>query len=196
MSTIITRKQFPNYRKYTMDLAGRPLTLETGKLAELANAAVLVTYGETTVLCTATAAPRPRDGIDFFPLSVDFEEKMYSVGRIPGSFMRREGRPGEKGILTSRVIDRPIRPLFPGDFRNDVSIMATVMSVDRDCSPEVAALIGTSAALAISDIPWNGPVGALKVGLVDGRLVLNPNSEERKVSDLDVTVVSLSLIHI
>ena len=190
MSTIITKKQFPNYRKYTMDLAGRPLTLETGKLAELANAAVLVTYGETTVLCTATAAARPRDGIDFFPLSVDFEEKMYSVGRIPGSFMRREGRPGEKGILTSRVIDRPIRPLFPGDFRNDVSIMATVMSVDRDCSPEVAALIGTSAALAISDIPWNGPVGALKVGLVDGRLVLNPNSEERKVSDLDVTVVS------
>ena len=190
MSTIITRKQFPNYRKYTMDLAGRPLTLETGKLAELANAAVLVTYGETTVLCTATAAPRPRDGIDFFPLSVDFEEKMYSVGRIPGSFMRREGRPGEKGILTSRVIDRPIRPLFPGDFRNDVSIMATVMSVDRDCSPEVAALIGTSAALAISDIPWNGPVGAVKMGLVDGKIVVNPNAGEAEASDMDVTVVS------
>ena len=138
MSTIITKKQFPNYRKYTMDLAGRPLTLETGKLAELANAAVLVTYGETTVLVTATASARPRDGIDFFPLSVDFEEKMYAVGRIPGSFMRREGRPGEKGILTSRVIDRPIRPLFPGDFRNDVAIMATVMSVDHDCSPEIA----------------------------------------------------------
>ncbi|MCI8910595.1 MAG: polyribonucleotide nucleotidyltransferase, partial [Oscillibacter sp.] len=136
------------------------------------------------------ASARPRDGIDFFPLSVDFEEKMYSVGRIPGSFNRREGRPGEKGVLTSRVIDRPIRPLFPYDFRNDVSIMATVMCVDHDCSPEIAALIGTSAALAISDIPWNGPVGALKVGLVDGRLVLNPNSEERKVSDLDVTVVS------
>ena len=190
MSTIITKKQFPNYRKYTMDLAGRPLTLETGKLAELANAAVLVTYGETTVLCTATAAARPRDGIDFFPLSVDFEEKMYSVGRIPGSFMRREGRPGEKGILTSRVIDRPIRPLFPGDFRNDVSIMATVMSVDRDCSPEVAALIGTSAALAISDIPWNGPVGAVKMGLVDGKIVVNPNAEEAEISDMDVTVVS------
>uniref|UniRef100_UPI0025D0C930 polyribonucleotide nucleotidyltransferase n=2 Tax=uncultured Oscillibacter sp. TaxID=876091 RepID=UPI0025D0C930 len=138
----------------------------------------------------ATASARPRDGIDFFPLSVDFEEKMYSVGRIPGSFNRREGRPGEKGILTARVIDRPIRPLFPYDFRNDVSIMATVMSVDHDCSPEIAALIGTSAALAISDIPWNGPVGALKVGLVDGELVLNPNSEQRKVSDLDVTVVS------
>ena len=190
MSTIITKKQFPNYRKYTMDLAGRPLTLETGKLAELANAAVLVTYGETTVLCTATAAPRPRDGIDFFPLSVDFEEKMYAVGRIPGSFMRREGRPGEKGILTSRVIDRPIRPLFPGDFRNDVSIMATVMSVDHDCSPEIAALIGTSAALAISDIPWNGPVGAVKMGYVDGKLVVNPTREQAEISDLDVTVVS------
>ena len=190
MSTIITKKQFPNYRKYTMDLAGRPLTLETGKIAELANAAVMVTYGETVVLCTATAAPRPRDGIDFFPLSVDFEEKMYAVGRIPGSFLRREGRPGEKGILTSRVIDRPIRPLFPGDFRNDVAIMCTVMSVDHDCSPEIAALIGTSAALAISDIPWGGPVGALKVGYVDGQLVVNPTREQAEKSDLDVTVVS------
>ena len=190
MSTIITKRQFPNYHKYEMELAGRPLTLEVGKLAELANAAVMVGYGDTRVLVCATASARPRDGIDFFPLSVDFEEKLYSVGRIPGSFNRREGRPGEKGILTSRVIDRPIRPLFPSDFRNDVSIMATVMSVDHDCSPEIAALIGTSAALAISDIPWNGPVGALKVGLVNGELVLNPNSEQRKVSDLDVTVVS------
>ena len=190
MSTIITHRQFPHYHKYTMDLAGRPLTLEVGKLAELANAAVMVTYGETSVLCCVTAAPRPRDGIDFFPLSVDFEEKLYAVGRIPGSFNRREGRPGEKGILTSRVIDRPIRPLFPHDFRNDVSVMCTVMSVDHDCSPEVCGLIGTSAALAISDIPWNGPVGALKVGLVDGKLVFNPTSEQRKVSDLDVTVVS------
>ena len=190
MSTIITKRQFPNYHKYEMELAGRPLTMEVGKLAELANAAVMVGYGDTRVLVCATAAPRPRDGIDFFPLSVDFEEKMYSVGRIPGSFNRREGRPGEKGVLTSRVIDRPIRPLFPSDFRNDVSIMATVMSVDHDCSPEIAALIGTSAALAISDIPWNGPVGALKVGLVDGKLVFNPDSEQRKVSDLDVTVVS------
>ena len=190
MSTIITHRQFPQYHKYSMDLAGRPLTLEVGKLAELANAAVMVGYGDTRVLCCVTAAPRPRDGIDFFPLSVDFEEKMYSVGRIPGSFNRREGRPGEKGILTSRVIDRPIRPLFPYDFRNDVSVMCTVMAVDHDCSPEIAALIGTSAALAISDIPWNGPVGALKVGLVDGKLVLNPDSEQRKVSDLDVTVVS------
>ena len=190
MSTIITKRQFPNYRKYEMELAGRPLFLEVGKLAELANAAVMVGYGDTRVLCCVTAAPRPRDGIDFFPLSVDFEEKLYSVGRIPGSFNRREGRPGEKGILTSRVIDRPIRPLFPSDFRNDVSVMCTVMSVDHDCTPEIAALIGTSAALAISDIPWNGPVGALKVGLVDGQLVLNPTSEQRKLSDLDVTVVS------
>ena len=190
MSTIITHRQFPQYHKYTMDLAGRPLSLEVGKLAELANAAVMVGYGDTRVLCCVTASARPRDGIDFFPLSVDFEEKMYSVGRIPGSFNRREGRPGEKGILTSRVIDRPIRPLFPYDFRNDVSVMCTVMAVDHDCSPEIAALIGTSAALAISDIPWNGPVGALKVGLVDGKLVLNPDSEQRKVSDLDVTVVS------
>ena len=190
MSTIITHRQFPHYHKYTMDLAGRPLTLEVGKLAELANAAVMVTYGETSVLCCVTAAPRPRDGIDFFPLSVDFEEKLYAVGRIPGSFNRREGRPGEKGILTSRVIDRPIRPLFPSDFRNDVSVMCTVMSVDHDCTPEIAALIGTSAALAISDIPWNGPIGGVQVGLVDGEIVLNPTQEQRKVSDLALTVAA------
>ena len=190
MSTIITKRQFPNYHKYELEVAGRPLFLEVGKLAELANASVMVGYGDTRVLVCVTAAPRPRDGVDFFPMSVDFEEKLYAVGRIPGSFNRREGRPGEKGILTARVIDRPIRPLFPSDFRNDVSIMATVMAVDHDCSPEIAALIGASAALAISDIPWNGPVGALKVGLVDGQLVLNPTSEQRKVSDLDVTVVS------
>ena len=190
MSTIIKHKEFTNRHVYKTEVAGRPLTMEVGKLAELANAAVMVTYGETSVLCCVTAAPRPRDGIDFFPLSVDFEEKLYAVGRIPGSFNRREGRPGEKGILTSRVIDRPIRPLFPHDFRNDVSVMCTVMSVDHDCSPEICGLIGTSAALAISDIPWNGPVGALKVGLVDGKLVFNPTSEQRKVSDLDVTVVS------
>ncbi|MEG0780167.1 MAG: polyribonucleotide nucleotidyltransferase [Oscillospiraceae bacterium] len=190
MSTIITQREYPGYRKYEMDLAGRPLFLEVGKLAELANASIMVGYGDTRVLVTATASAKPRDGIDFFPLSVDFEEKMYSVGRIPGSFNRREGRPGEKGVLTSRVIDRPIRPLFPHDFRNDVAIAATVMSVDRDCSPEIAALIGTSAALAISDIPWNGPVAAIKVGLVEGKLIFNPNSEDGKVSDLDLTVVS------
>ena len=165
--------------------------MEVGKLAELANAAVMVGYGDTRVLCCVTAAPRPRDGIDFFPLCVDFEEKLYAVGRIPGSFNRREGRPGEKGILTSRVIDRPIRPLFPSDFRNDVSVMCTVMSVDHDCSPEIAALIGTSAALAISDIPWNGPVGAREGGPGGRQAGAQPRrSEERKVCDLDVTVVS------
>ena len=190
MSTIIKHKQFPKNKKWTMDLCGRPLTIEVGKVAELASASAMVKYGDTTVMVAVTVSPRPRDGIDFFPLSVEFEEKLYAVGRIPGSFNRREGRPGEKGILTSRVIDRPIRPLFPYDFRNDVSIMATVMAVDHDCSPEIAALIGTSAALAISDIPWNGPVGAVKMGLVDGELVINPTSEQRKVSDLDVTVVS------
>ena len=142
------------------------------------------------MLSTATAAPSHRDGIDFFPLSVDFEEKLYAVGRIPGSFMRREGRPGLNAILASRCIDRPIRPLFPSDFRNDVAVVCTVLSVDYDCQPEIAATIGTSAALAISDIPWNGPVGAVKMGLVDGELVINPTSEQRKVSDLDVTVVS------
>ena len=168
-----------------------PLTLEVGQAGRAGQRRRHGRLRRHHACCVCvTAAPRPRDGIDFFPLSVDFEEKLYSVGRIPGSFNRREGRPGEKGILTSRVIDRPIRPLFPSDFRNDVSVMCTVMSVDHDCSPEIAALIGTSAALAISDIPWNGPVGALKVGLVDGKLVLNPNSEQRKVSDLDVTVVS------
>lgn len=190
MSIIIKRRQFPNYHKYELELAGRPLFLETGKLAELSNGAVLVGYGDTRILCCVTASARPRDGIDFFPMSVDFEEKLYAVGRIPGSFSRREGRPPEKAILTSRVIDRPIRPLFPHDFRNDVAVVCTVLSVDPDCSPEIAALIGVSAALSISDIPWNGPVGALKVGLVNGKLVLNPTSEQGKNSDLDVTVVS------
>ena len=190
MSTIIKHKEFPKFKSWTMDLCGRPLTIEVGKVAELASASAMVKYGETTVMVAVTVSPRPRDGVDFFPLSVDFEEKLYAVGRIPGSFMRREGRPSLPAVLASRLIDRPMRPLFPYDFRNDVSVMCTVMAVDHDCSPEIAALIGTSAALAISDIPWNGPVGALKVGLVDGKLVLNPDSEQRKVSDLDVTVVS------
>ena len=190
LSTIITKRQFPDYKVYEMDLAGRPLKLEVGKVCELANAAVVVKYGETTVLCTATAAPRPRDGIDFFPLSVDFEEKLYAVGRIPGSFMRREGRPGLNAILAARCIDRPIRPLFPGDFRNDVAVVCTVLSVDHDCQPEVAATIGTSAALAISDIPWNGPVGCVNVGYVDGKIVINPNQEQRHVSDMLTTVVA------
>ena len=187
---MITRKQYPNHHVYETEIGGRAFTVETGKVAELANAECICRYGDTVVLTTVTCNPIPKAGIDYFPLTIEFEERMYSVGRIPGSFNRREGRPGEKGVLTSRVIDRPIRPLFPHDFRNDVSVMCTVMSVDHDCSPEICGLIGTSAALAISDIPWNGPVGALKVGLVDGKLVFNPTSEQRKVSDLDVTVVS------
>ena len=190
MSTIITHRQFPNYKCYEMDLCGRPLKLEVGKVAELANAAVVVSYGETTVLVTATAASRPRDGVDFFPLSVDFEEKLYAVGRIPGSFMRREGRPSLPAVLASRCIDRPIRPLFPYDFRNDVAVCCTVLSVDRDCSPEVAATIGTSAALAISDIPWNGPIGCLSVGYVDGKIVFNPTQEQSHKSQMATTVVA------
>ena len=155
---------FENYKVYETELAGRPLKLETGMMAGLANAAVMACYGDTRVLCTVTASQKPREGVDFFPLSVDYEEKMYSVGRIPGSFTRREGRAGEKAILASRCIDRPIRPLFPKDMRNDCSVVATVMSVDPDCSPEVAAAIGVSAAIAISDIPWAGPISSVNVG--------------------------------
>ena len=181
---------FENYKVYETTLAGRPLKLETGKMAQLANASVLASYGETVVLCTVTASDKPREGIDFFPLSVDFEEKMYSVGRIPGSFQRRESRPSEKAILASRCIDRPIRPLFPKDLRNDCTVIATVMSVDPDCSPEVAAAIGVSTAIAISDIPWDGPISSVQVGLVDGEIVINPTLEQRAVSDLKLTVSS------
>ena len=181
---------FENYKVYETTLAGRPLKLETGKMAQLANAAVLASYGETVVLCTVTASDKPREGIDFFPLSVDFEEKMYSVGRIPGSFQRRESRPSEKAILASRCIDRPIRPLFPKDLRNDCTVVATVMSVDPDCSPEVAAAIGVSTAIAISDIPWAGPISSVQAGLVDGEIVINPTLEQRAVSDLKLTVSS------
>ena len=181
---------FENYKVYETTLAGRPLKLETGKMAQLANAAVLASYGETVVLCTVTASDKPREGIDFFPLSVDFEEKMYSVGRIPGSFQRRESRPSEKAILASRCIDRPIRPLFPKDLRNDCTVIATVMSVDPDCSPEVAAAIGVSTAIAISAIPWDGPISSVQVGLVDGEIVINPTLEQRAVSDLKLTVSS------
>ena len=190
MSTVITHKQFPNRKVYEMDLAGRPLKLEIGKVAELANASAMVTYGETTVLVAVTASARPRDGIDFFPLSVDFEEKLYAVGRSPGSFMRREGQPSLPAVLASRVIDRSIRPLFPYDFRNDVVVTCTVMSVDRDCSPEVTAMIGVSACLAFSDIPWVGPIGCLEVGYVDGQIVMNPNQEQRHNSKLDLTVAA------
>lgn len=190
MSTIIKHRAFPNYKTYSMDLAGRPLTIEIGKVAELANAACMVKYGETTVMVAVTVSPRPRDGVDFFPLSVDFEEKLYAVGRIPGSFMRREGRPSLPAVLASRLIDRPIRPLFPSDFRNDVCVTCTVMSVDYDCSPEVAAMIGTSVCLSYSEIPWAGPIGCLEVGYCDGEIVLNPNQEQRKTSLMDVTVAA------
>ena len=173
-----------------MELAGRTLTIETGKLAQLANGAVLVRYGDTVVISTATASAKPREGIDFFPLSVDYEERLYSVGKIPGGFIKREGKPSEKAILTSRVIDRPLRPLFPKDLRNDVALVNTVLSVDQDNSPEVAALLGASMALAISDIPFNGPVGAVILGLVDGKVVINPNAKQREKSQMYVTLAA------
>lgn len=176
------------FQSFTMQLAGRTLTIETGKMAQLANGAVLVKYGDTVVLSTATASKEPRDGIDFFPLSVDYEEKLYSVGKIPGGFIRREGKPSEKAVLTSRVIDRPIRPLFPKDLRNDVVVINTVLSVDQDNSPEIAAMIGTSAALCISDIPFNGPIGGVVLGLVDGEVVINPNTAQREKSEMYVTL--------
>ena len=181
---------FENYKVYETELAGRPLKLETGMMAQLANAAVMASYGDTRVLCTVTASAKPREGVDFFPLSVDYEEKMYSVGRIPGSFTRREGKASDKAILASRCIDRPIRPLFPKDMRNDCSVVATVMSVDPDCSPEVAAAIGVSCAIAISDIPWAGPISSVNVGLVDGEIVINPTLEQRAKTDLNLTVSS------
>ncbi len=181
---------FPNNRVFNYTLAGRPLTIETGKMAGLCNGSCLVRYGETAVLCCATASAKPRDGIDFLPLSVDFEERMYAAGKIPGGYLKREGKPSEKAILTSRVIDRPVRPLFPKDLRNDVALSLTVMAVDQDCEPEVVAMIGASIALSISDIPWNGPIAGLHVGLVDGKIVINPTEAERKVSDLELTVAA------
>ena len=190
MSTVITHKQFPNHKTYKMDLCGRPLTIDVGKVAELATASAMVSYGETTVLVAVTAAPRPRDGVDFFPLSVDFEEKLYAVGRIPGSFMRREGQPSLPAVLAARVIDRSIRPLFPYDFRNDVVVTCTVMSVDRDCSPEMTAMIGVSACLAYSEIPWAGPIGCMEMGYVDGQIIKNPNQEQKHASKLDLTVAA------
>ncbi len=181
---------FKDFRTFETEVAGRKLVIETGKMAGLANGACLVRYGETEVLCTATMADKPREGVDFFPLSVDFEEKLYAVGRIPGSFQRREGKASEKAVLTSRVIDRPIRPLFPKDMRNDVSVVATVMSVDPDCSPEIAALWGVSTAIAISNIPWDGPVSSVSLGLVDGEYVINPTLEQRAKTEMTVTVAS------
>ena len=181
---------FENYKVFKTKLAGRDLVVETGKLAQLANGSCLIRYGDTAVHVAVTASEKPREGIDFFPLSVDFEERLYSVGKIPGSFSKREGKPSEKAILASRVIDRPIRPLFPKDMRNDVSVVCTVMSVDEDCSPEITAMIGTSIALSISDIPWNGPIGGVFVGLVEDEIVINPTLEQREKSDLFLTVAS------
>ena len=182
--------EFKNHKVYEYTLAGRPLVIETGKLAGLANGSCLCRYGDTAVLCCATASEKPRDGIDFLPLSVDFDERMYAAGKIPGGYLKREGKPSEKAVLTSRVIDRPVRPLFPKDLRNDVALTLTVMSVDHDCSPEITAMIGASIALSISDIPWNGPIGGVFMGLVNGELVVNPTEAQRKVSDLELTVAA------
>ena len=176
------------FRTYETELAGRKLVIETGKMAGLANGSVLVRYGDTCVLVNVTASKEPREGIDFFPLSVDFEEKLYSVGKIPGGFLKREGKPSDKAILVSRAIDRPLRPLFPKDFRNDVVVVATVLCVEQDNSPEVAAMIGASAALSISDIPFGGPTAAVNVGLVNDEIIINPNEDQRNVSDLTLTV--------
>jgi len=181
---------YENFKVFSTELAGRTLSVETGKMAQLAGGACLVRYGETSVFCAATASAKPRPGIDFLPLSVDFEEKLYSVGKIPGSFTRREGRPTDKAILTSRVIDRPIRPLFPKDMRNDVSVVCTVMSVDPDCSPEIMGMIGASIAISISDIPWDGPIAGCSVGYVDGEIVINPTAEQAEKSKMQLTVSS------
>lgn len=180
--------RFTDYNTYKYPLGGRLLQLEIGKYAEQANGAVMVRYGDTAVLCTATASSEPKPDVDFFPLSCNYEEKMYSVGKIPGGYIRREGRPGEHGTLTSRLMDRPLRPLFPKGFRNDVSVIATVMSVDHDCAPEMCAMIGSSVAIAISDIPWDGPTGSVKVGRVDGKFIINPTHDQRMESDIDLTV--------
>ena len=173
---------------FKTEIAGRPLVVETGKIAQFSNGACLIRYGETSVLSTVTASQTPREGVDFFPLSVDYEEKMYAVGKLPGGFMKREGRPGEKAILTSRVIDRPVRPLFPKDLRNDVCVNNLVMSVDPDCSPEITAMLGTSIAIAISDIPWKGPIGGVVLGLIDGKTIINPTLEQRQESQMYVTL--------
>ena len=184
------KETFENYKVYETMLAGRPFKVEMGKMCGLSNASALIRYGETCVMCNVVMSPKPREGVDFFPLNVEYEEKLYAAGRIPGSFMRREGRPGERAILTSRVVDRPMRPLFPKEMRNDVCITMTVMSLDPDCSPEIAGMIGASLVTAVSEIPWNGPIGGVQVGLVDGEIVLNPTQEQRKKSDLALTVAA------
>ncbi len=181
---------FENYKVFKTTFAGRELTVETGKVCGLANGSCWIRYGETVIMANATASAKPREGIDFFPLAVDYEEKLYSVGKIPGGYLKREGRPSEKAILTSRVVDRPMRPLFPKDMRNDVAIVMTVLAVDPDTQPEILAMIGASIAVSISDIPWNGPIGGISVGLVDGEIVLMPDAEQRAKSDLQLTVAS------
>lgn len=181
---------FKNHKIFKTMFAGRELTVETGKTCGLSNGSCWVTYGETVVMANVTASVKPREGIDFFPLSVDFEERLYSVGKIPGSFMKREGKPSEKAVLTSRVVDRPIRPLFPKDMRNDVSVVMTVLSADQDASPEIVGMVATSIALSISDIPWNGPIGGISVGLVNGEIVLNPTLEQRGKNDLHLTIAA------
>ena len=187
---MIKRMQFDEH-VYRTTLGGRELVVEIGKVAQLANGSCLVRYGDTVVLVTVTASAKPREGVDFFPMSVDFEERLYAVGRVPGSFMRREGRPSEKAILAGRLIDRPIRPLFPKDMRNDVALVCTVMSVDYDNSPEIAGMIGASIAISISDIPWKGPISGCVVGYVDGEYVINPTSAQREKSKMHVTVASV-----
>ena len=181
---------FENYKVYEIEYGGKKMTFETGKMCCLSNASVLVRWGETVVLVNVTASAKPREGIDFFPLSVDFEEKLYAVGKIPGSFIKRESRPSDKAILSSRLVDRPIRPLFPKDMRNDCSVVMTVMSVDPDCLPEIAGMVGTSFALSISDIPWNGPIAGINVGLVDGEIIVSPDAAQRAKSDLNLTVAA------
>ena len=181
---------FENHKIFKTTFCGRELTIETGKTCELSNGSCWVRYGDTVVMANVTASEKPRDGIDFFPLSVDYEERLYSVGRIPGSFMKREGKPSEHAILTSRCVDRPIRPLFPKDMRNDVAVVMTVLAVDQDAMPEILGMIGTSVAISISDIPWNGPIGGVEVALVNGEIILMPTKEQRAVSDLKLTVAA------
>ena len=187
-----SEKKDKSYKKYSMELAGRTLTVDVGRVAAQANGAALMHYGDTTVLCTATASEKPRDGIDFFPLSVEYEEKLYAVGKIPGGFNKREGKASENAILTSRVIDRPMRPLFPKDYRNDVTLNNMVMSVDPECRPELVAMLGSAIVTSISDIPFDGPCATTQMGLVDGEFVVNPNQEQWKNGDMQLTVASTS----
>lgn len=178
------------FKSYSMELAGRTLTVEVGRVAKQASGAALMHYGDTVVLSTATASDKPREGIDFFPLSVEYEEKLYAVGKIPGGFNKREGKASENAILTSRVIDRPMRPLFPKDYRNDVTLDNIVMSVDQDCSPELTAMLGSAIATCISDIPFDGPCATTQIGMVDGELVVNPTQAQKQASDMALTVAS------